>query len=175
MESHPLSYNSLQNASGRKYSQFKNWYEAFFALEEWLGSLPEGKKIVFFDELPWIFGGFLLTILADISRKRTEPERIFTEIARNNFDNTTRHCSKKFTTWWKKLSIAKNNAWPGNSTRWLWTLFSSAKISGNSQSRQIFSAGFGVRVHSRRLHRCWCLYSSVTLVATIDTPTSYTQ
>lgn len=45
---------SLQNASGKKYTQFKNWYEAFFALEEWLGSLPEGKKIVFFDELPWM-------------------------------------------------------------------------------------------------------------------------
>ena len=45
---------SLQTASGKKYTQFKNWYEAFFALEEWLGSLHEGKKIVFFDELPWI-------------------------------------------------------------------------------------------------------------------------
>ncbi len=45
---------SLQNASGNKYAQFKNWYEAFFALEDWLGSLPEGKKTVFFDELPWM-------------------------------------------------------------------------------------------------------------------------
>lgn len=45
---------SLQNASGKKYAQFKNWYEAFFALEEWLGSLPEGKKIIFLDELPWL-------------------------------------------------------------------------------------------------------------------------
>ncbi len=45
---------SLQTASGKKYTQFKNWYEAFFALEEWLGSLPEGKKIIFFDELPWM-------------------------------------------------------------------------------------------------------------------------
>lgn len=45
---------SLQNVSGKKYKQFKSWYEAFFALEEWLGSLPEGKKIVFFDELPWM-------------------------------------------------------------------------------------------------------------------------
>ena len=45
---------SLQTASEKKYTQFKNWYEAFFALEEWLGSLPEGKKIIFFDELPWI-------------------------------------------------------------------------------------------------------------------------
>lgn len=45
---------SLQNASGKKYRQFKNWYDAFFALEEWLTSLPDGKKIVFFDELPWM-------------------------------------------------------------------------------------------------------------------------
>lgn len=45
---------SLQTASRKKYTQFKNWYEAFFALEEWLGSLPEGKKIIFFDELPWM-------------------------------------------------------------------------------------------------------------------------
>ncbi len=55
MKDQLLSFRaSLQNASGKKYSQFKNWYEAFFALEEWLGSLPEGKKIVFFDELPWM-------------------------------------------------------------------------------------------------------------------------
>lgn len=45
---------SLQTASGKKYNQFKNWYEAFFALEEWLGTLPDRKKIVFFDELPWM-------------------------------------------------------------------------------------------------------------------------
>jgi hypothetical protein len=45
---------SLQNASGLKFAQFKNWYEAFFALEEWLGSMPEGKKIIFFDEMPWM-------------------------------------------------------------------------------------------------------------------------
>jgi hypothetical protein len=45
---------SLQNASGRKFAMFKNWYEAFFALEEWLGTLPEGKKTIFLDELPWM-------------------------------------------------------------------------------------------------------------------------
>jgi hypothetical protein len=45
---------SLQTASGKKYAQFKNWYEAFFALEDWLSSLPAGKKIIFFDELPWM-------------------------------------------------------------------------------------------------------------------------
>ena len=45
---------SLQTASGKKYRQFKNWYEAFFALEEWLEAMPEGKKVVFLDELPWM-------------------------------------------------------------------------------------------------------------------------
>lgn len=45
---------SLQTAAGKKYTQFKNWYEAFFALEEWLGSLPGGRKTVFFDEMPWM-------------------------------------------------------------------------------------------------------------------------
>lgn len=45
---------SIQAASGRKYAQFKSWYEAFFALEEWLSTLPQGKKIIFFDELPWM-------------------------------------------------------------------------------------------------------------------------
>ena len=45
---------SLQKASGKKFAQFKSWYDAFFALEEWLSSLPKGKKILFFDELPWM-------------------------------------------------------------------------------------------------------------------------
>lgn len=55
MKEQLLSFRaSLQAASGKRYSQFKNWYEAFFALEEWLGTLPDGKKTVFFDELPWM-------------------------------------------------------------------------------------------------------------------------
>ena len=55
MKDQLLSFRaSLQNVSGRKYAQFKNWYDAFFALEEWLSSLPEGKKIIFLDELPWL-------------------------------------------------------------------------------------------------------------------------
>lgn len=33
----------------------------------------------------------------------------------------------------------------------------------------------GVRVYTRHLHRCRCLYSSVVLMAAIDTPTPYTQ
>jgi len=32
----------------------KTWNEAFHLLEDWLESLPEGKKVVFIDELPWM-------------------------------------------------------------------------------------------------------------------------
>ncbi len=55
MKDQLLSFRaSLQNASGKKYNLFKSWYDAFFALEEWLGALPEGKKTIFLDELPWM-------------------------------------------------------------------------------------------------------------------------
>lgn len=48
MKDQLLSFReSLKKASGKKYNQFKNWYEAFFALEEWLGSLPDGKRLYF--------------------------------------------------------------------------------------------------------------------------------
>lgn len=46
----------------------------------------------------------------------------------------------------------------------------------NSQpDAQDLANPIGVRVHTRHLHRCRCLCSSVTLMAVIDTPTSYTQ
>jgi hypothetical protein len=45
---------SLQSVSKNKYTNFKSWYEAFFALEDWLESLPEGRKTIFLDELPWM-------------------------------------------------------------------------------------------------------------------------
>lgn len=32
----------------------KSWLEAFMALENYLESLPDGKKIVFIDEMPWM-------------------------------------------------------------------------------------------------------------------------
>lgn len=32
----------------------KTWLDAFVALEEYLDSLPEGRKIVFIDEMPWM-------------------------------------------------------------------------------------------------------------------------
>lgn len=34
--------------------QLGNWIDAFFELERYIDGLPEGKKIIFFDELPWM-------------------------------------------------------------------------------------------------------------------------
>uniref|UniRef100_UPI00402A04EA hypothetical protein n=1 Tax=Prevotella sp. TaxID=59823 RepID=UPI00402A04EA len=31
-----------------------NWIDAFFELERYIDGLPEGKKVIFFDELPWM-------------------------------------------------------------------------------------------------------------------------
>lgn len=32
----------------------KSWIEAFFTLENYLESLPEGRKVIFIDEMPWM-------------------------------------------------------------------------------------------------------------------------
>lgn len=39
---------------GGKVPAVKSWLEAFFALESYLESLPQGRKIVFIDEMPWM-------------------------------------------------------------------------------------------------------------------------
>jgi len=39
---------------GVRVSTPKNWLEAFFALESYLESLPDGRKVVFIDEMPWM-------------------------------------------------------------------------------------------------------------------------
>lgn len=39
---------------GARVRKPKTWLEAFMALESYLESLPEGKKIVFIDEMPWM-------------------------------------------------------------------------------------------------------------------------
>lgn len=39
---------------GGKGAAVKSWLEAFFALEGYLESLPQGRKIVFIDEMPWM-------------------------------------------------------------------------------------------------------------------------
>lgn len=46
---------ALKGFSKKDYTPFKDWYEAFDALEEYLGTLPsDRKKVVFIDEMPWI-------------------------------------------------------------------------------------------------------------------------
>lgn len=39
---------------GGNVSTVNTWLEAFFALENYLESLPEGRKIIFIDEMPWM-------------------------------------------------------------------------------------------------------------------------
>lgn len=45
---------SLQNAGMAKVPHISDWSDAFFALGQFLQSRPEGKKVVFIDELPWM-------------------------------------------------------------------------------------------------------------------------
>lgn len=45
---------SLYDAGMKRTPLPKSWSDAFHLLEAWLGSLPEGKKVVFIDELPWM-------------------------------------------------------------------------------------------------------------------------
>jgi len=44
---------SLQGLAKKRLC-LKNWSDAFFALERALAQLPEGKKVVFLDEVPWM-------------------------------------------------------------------------------------------------------------------------
>lgn len=46
---------ALKKYSGEMPPEFSDWSEAFDALEEWIESIDEDrKKIIFFDEMPWI-------------------------------------------------------------------------------------------------------------------------
>lgn len=45
---------SLYNMGMKKRALPQSWSDAFHMLEDWLSSLPKGKKIVFIDELPWM-------------------------------------------------------------------------------------------------------------------------
>ncbi|MCD8291104.1 MAG: ATP-binding protein, partial [Prevotella sp.] len=41
--------------STKQFPKFSNWYEAFYALEDYLSTLPsDRKRVVFIDEMPWI-------------------------------------------------------------------------------------------------------------------------
>ena len=45
---------SLRNAGMKRCRLPKTWFEAFHLLEQHLSTLPQAKKIVFIDELPWL-------------------------------------------------------------------------------------------------------------------------
>lgn len=45
---------SLLSAGMSKVPRISDWSDAFFALGQFLTSRPEGKKVVFIDELPWM-------------------------------------------------------------------------------------------------------------------------
>lgn len=45
---------SLYRAGMKRCAMPRSWNEAFHRLIDWLSSLPEGKKVVFIDELPWL-------------------------------------------------------------------------------------------------------------------------
>lgn len=47
-------YLTLKDYGFREASYPSNWIEAFYMLEQYLKWLPEGKKVVFLDELPWM-------------------------------------------------------------------------------------------------------------------------
>ena len=45
---------SLQKAGMKKIPRITCWLDAFFALEQWLETSDEERKLVFLDELPWM-------------------------------------------------------------------------------------------------------------------------
>ncbi len=46
---------ALKKFSGTKADKFDDWFDAFYALEDYLESLGAGKKkVIFIDEMPWI-------------------------------------------------------------------------------------------------------------------------
>lgn len=49
-------YKELQAQGYKTQSAPKNWTDAFYMLRELVASKPEGKKVIFLDELPWMDG-----------------------------------------------------------------------------------------------------------------------
>ncbi len=46
---------AIKEHSGKPVAPFRDWYDAFDALEDYLGTLPKDrKKVIFIDEMPWI-------------------------------------------------------------------------------------------------------------------------
>ena len=48
------NFTAALKKQGAKVARPKTWLDAFMALENYLESLPEGRKIVFIDEMPWM-------------------------------------------------------------------------------------------------------------------------
>ncbi len=46
--------NALKAHGMKDIPQLTNWIDAFFELERYIDGLPAGKKVIFFDELPWM-------------------------------------------------------------------------------------------------------------------------
>lgn len=46
--------NTLKQCGLKDVPPLTTWIDAFYELERYLDGLPEGKKVVFFDELPWM-------------------------------------------------------------------------------------------------------------------------
>ena len=46
--------NALKQSGLKDVPLLASWIDAFYELERYLDSMPEGKKVVFFDELPWM-------------------------------------------------------------------------------------------------------------------------
>lgn len=44
---------SLKKVGG-KCGKPRTWLDTFLVLEEWIESLPDGRKVIFLDELPWM-------------------------------------------------------------------------------------------------------------------------
>lgn len=59
---------TLKKYGARDIKAFSNWSDAFFALENYLEALPgDRKKVVFFDEMPWlIVSDLILSALLNI-------------------------------------------------------------------------------------------------------------
>ena len=45
---------TLMSHGLKNVPQLGSWIDAFFELERYIDGLPEGKKVIFFDELPWM-------------------------------------------------------------------------------------------------------------------------
>ena len=48
---------SLKKAGMKDVGEIKDWFEAFDLLEDYVETLPAGKKVLFLDELPWMDTG----------------------------------------------------------------------------------------------------------------------